>query len=75
MKTMNMPGFVADSSLYKASGRYRMTGSTGGVELNTNLVQPSLAIYIDGRFVCNGEVTDNGLSIAIRLAVATVVAG
>ena len=60
MNTMKMPGFTAEESLFKTSGRYQMTSSTHKVELNASLVQPSLAIYIDGRFVCNGEVTDNG---------------
>jgi len=60
MNTMNMPGFTAEDSLYKTNGRYQMASSIHGIELNANLVQPSLAIYIDGRFVCNGEVTANG---------------
>ena len=60
MNTMNIPGFTAEDSLYKTSGRYQMAGSIHGIELNANLVQPSLAIYIDGRYVCDGEVTDNG---------------
>jgi len=55
---MNIPEFTAETSLYKTNGRYH--SSIHRVGLNTNLVQPSLAIYIDGRFVCNGEVTDNG---------------
>ena len=57
---MKMPGFTAEDSLYKTNGRYQMANSIHGIELNSNLVQPSLAIYIDGRFVCNGEVTANG---------------
>ena len=60
MKTMNMPGFTAEDSLYKTNGRYQGASSVHGIELNANSVQPSLAIYIDGRFVCNGEVTANG---------------
>ena len=60
MNTMTMPGFTADNSLYRTSERYHMTGSSQGVELNARSVQPSAAIYQDGRFVCNGEVTANG---------------
>lgn len=60
MSAINMPGFTAEDSLYKTSGLYQMASTIHGIELNANLVQPSLAIYIDGRFVCNGEVTDNG---------------
>lgn len=60
MNTMNMPGFTAEDSLYKTNGRYQMASSIHGIELNSNSVHPSLAIYIDGRFVCNGEVTANG---------------
>lgn len=57
---MNIPGFTAEDSLYRTSGRYQMTSSTRRVKLNASLVQPSAAIYQDGRFVCNGEVTDEG---------------
>lgn len=60
MNTMNMPGFTAGGSLYKTNGHYQMASSSREIEINTNFVQPSLAIYIDGRFVCNGEVTANG---------------
>ncbi len=60
MKTMNMPGFTAEDSLYKSNGRYQMASSSHGIELNANSVQPSLAIYIGGQFVCYGEVTANG---------------
>ena len=60
MNTLNMPGFTAGDSLYKTTGRYQMASSTHRGEFNANLVQPSLAIYVDGRYVCNGEVTDNG---------------
>ena len=57
---MNIPGFTAETSLYKTGGRYQMSNSTHRGELNANLVQPSLAIYSGGRFVCYGEVTDRG---------------
>ncbi|HEV2915789.1 MAG TPA: hypothetical protein VGX92_21080 [Pyrinomonadaceae bacterium] len=60
MNSMNMPGFTAETSLYKTGGRYQMISSAHRVELNAMLVQPSLAIYMDGRFVCDGEVTDRG---------------
>lgn len=60
MNIMRIPGFTAETSLYKTRGRYQMTSSTHRVELDANLVKPSLAIYMDGRFVCDGEVTANG---------------
>ena len=60
MSAINMPGFTAEDSLYKTSGLYQMASTIHGIELNANLVQPSLAIYIDGRYVCDGEVTGNG---------------
>jgi hypothetical protein len=60
MNTVNIPGFTAEDSLYRTSGRYQMTRSTHRVELNASLVQPSAAIYVDGRFVCYGEVTGGG---------------
>ena len=54
---MNLPGFYAEASLYTPGRRYRTCAGTrstlGGVE-------PALSIFIDGRFVCEGEVTDNG---------------
>lgn len=55
---MNIPGFTAETSFYKTSGHYHSSARIA--ELNANMVQPSLAIYIDGRFVCYGDVTDNG---------------
>lgn len=57
---MNMPGFTAENSLYRTSGRYQMTSSTRRVKLSASLLQPSAAIYQDGRFVCYGEVTEEG---------------
>ncbi len=60
MNTINIPGFTAEDSLYRTSGRYQRTSSTHRVELNASLVQPSAAIYVGGRFVCYGEVTDQG---------------
>ena len=60
MRAINMPGFTAEDSLYKTSRLYQMASTIYGIELNANLVQPSLAIYIDGRYVCDGEVTGNG---------------
>lgn len=61
MKAMNvLPGFIAESSLYKTIGRYQLASTTQRGELNASMVQPSLAIYQDGRFVCNGEITESG---------------
>ncbi len=60
MNIMNIPRFTAEDSLYRTSGRYQMTSSTHRVELNASLVQPSAAIYVDGRFVCYGDVTGGG---------------
>lgn len=60
MNRMNMPGFTAEDSLYRTSRCYQMTKSIHRVELNASLVQPAAAIYADGRFVCYGEVTDEG---------------
>jgi hypothetical protein len=60
MNTMNKPGFTAEASLYRTNGRYQMAGARYRVELNASLVQPSAAIYVGGRFVCDGEVTANG---------------
>jgi hypothetical protein len=57
---MTLPGFTAEDSLYRTSGRYRMTSSTHRVEPNAGLVQPSAAIYEGRRFVCYGEVTEEG---------------
>lgn len=56
---MNLPRFTADASLYKTSQVY-MTGAQHFRAGLSNVVQPAMAIYIDGRFVCNGEVTPNG---------------
>ncbi|SFE23224.1 hypothetical protein [Nitrosomonas sp. Nm166] len=60
MKIMNMPGFTAENSFYHTSRRYQMTSSIHRIEFNASLVQPSAAIYSGGRFVCYGEVTEEG---------------
>ena len=54
---MNLPGFDAEASLY-TPGRYYRAGP--GVRSTLGGVEPALSIFIDGRFVCDGEVTDNG---------------
>lgn len=63
---MNLPGFTAEFDLYRGDRHY-VTGFPGfrgshksGETAGVNSVLPSLAIYVDGRYVCNGEVTDNG---------------
>ena len=57
---MNMPGFTAEGSLHSTRMRNRMAGSSRGVGLDANVFQPAAAIYVDGRFVCYGEVTSEG---------------
>ncbi len=54
---MRTPGFHAMNALADAARPYRF--ATSG-RRETNALQPALAIYVDGRFVCNGEVTGNG---------------
>ena len=40
---MNMPGFTAETSLYKTSGHYRLTtGSAGGADVHVGLAQLAL---------------------------------
>jgi len=55
---MRTPGFTATTTLDTAASRYgaAATGGNAGV----NLLRPAAAIYMDGRFVCYGEVTPNG---------------
>ena len=59
---MTMPGFTAGASLYEAGGHYRGGARAASASLNPNArtVHPAAAIYVDGRFICNGEVTSNG---------------
>jgi len=57
---MNMPKFTAEASLYLTSGRYYLSSHSHKGEINANLVQPSAAIYVGGRYVCDGEVTAGG---------------
>jgi hypothetical protein len=63
---MNIPSFTAEASLSESSQRYltsslsRLGNHGSKWSAASNSVQPSMAIYLDGRFVCNGEVTDNG---------------
>lgn len=60
---MAMPGFTAEAALYKPSGHYQSSASGGSLashNRSANTVHAAAAIYMDGRFVCNGEVTSNG---------------
>jgi len=59
---MTMPGFTAGASLYEAGGHYRGGARAASASLNPSAraVHPAAAIYVGGRFVCNGEVTSNG---------------
>lgn len=58
---MNLPGFDADASLYMTGRHYRTGGSFNpGTGSTMRGIEPALSIFIDGRFVCDGEVTDNG---------------
>ncbi len=66
---MNMPDFNAENSLYKTSGQYQSgagVGSLASRNPSANAVQAAAAIYGDGRFVCNGEVTAMASSIVSR---------
>ncbi len=55
---MRTPGFTATTTLATGAGRYRAAATSGGA--SGNLLRPAAAIYMDGRFVCYGEVTPNG---------------
>ena len=55
---MRTPGFVATTAEDVPVGRYQIIALT---DLRvTGMIQPAAAIYMDGRFICNGEVTANG---------------
>ena len=56
---MNLPGFTAEASIYQPARSYKAGASRrrGGP---ANSVQAALAVYVDGRFVCNGEVNEFG---------------
>lgn len=56
---MNLPGFTAEASVYQAVQPYRTRSSHDPAGLS-NSVQAALAIYVDGRFICNGEVNEFG---------------
>lgn len=57
---MSIPGFTGEASFYGISRPSQMKRSPGHADLVAMLVQPAAAIYVGGRFVCNGEVTENG---------------
>ena len=59
MSRMNIPGFSAEASVYR-TGRPYASGSFRHTAGLANSVQPALAIYVDGRYVCNGDVNSNG---------------
>jgi hypothetical protein len=54
---MNVPGFRATISLAAPAGMYRAAIKGGQ---GASVLQPAAAIYMDGRFICNGDVTANG---------------
>jgi hypothetical protein len=57
---MTLPTLTAEASIYRTG---RLTNATSRVRAagsSTNLVSPAAAIYMDGRFVCYGEVTGEG---------------
>jgi hypothetical protein len=60
MNRMNLPGFTAEDPLYQRGEHYQITNSAHSVTPNMSLLQPALPVYLDGRYVCNGEVTDHG---------------
>ena len=55
---MSVPGFHATAVLTAQQSQFP-SGQPAGRPL-ANRVQPAAAIYMDGRFVCYGEVTANG---------------
>jgi|SRR6185436_15690042 len=57
---MSIPSFNAEASLYESSRRYATNSLSGLGAGGFNLVQPSMSIYVDGRYICDGQVTDNG---------------
>jgi hypothetical protein len=59
---MTMPGFTADASLNGISrfDRRRRRPRADGDRRRQNYVAPAAAIYEGGRFVCYGEVTEEG---------------
>lgn len=57
---MNTPGFTASASLYRSSVSYVIGAQANRSFGFSDSVQPAMAIYVDGRYICNGEVTDNG---------------
>lgn len=59
MRSMKTPGFTADAAVYvrarrSLTVRTRRGGGAAGA------VKPAAAIYMDGRYVCDGEVNEHG---------------
>ena len=59
MNTMNIPGFTAETSLYKTSGRYRSLGQRGEPEGTVVIPQLGGPGYI-GKFFCVEDCLEKG---------------
>jgi hypothetical protein len=55
---MRTPGFHATRVFAAPASHFHVGKNAGQPQANT--LQPAAAIYIGGRFICNGEVTPNG---------------
>jgi hypothetical protein len=59
---MAIPGFGAEAAVYRSVNNYQWVGRPAAVTpIGISAVQPAAAIYIDGRFVCYGELGPFGV--------------
>jgi hypothetical protein len=59
---MNIPGFTAPASLYRSPVSYVVGSRTSRSPGSSDSVQPAMAIYVNGIYYCDGEVTSGGVN-------------
>ena len=62
MRTTNIPGFTASTSLYRSHASYLVGSRANRSFGSSNSVEAAAAIYVNGLFYCYGEVTGSGVS-------------
>jgi hypothetical protein len=61
MNTMKMPGFTADASLHRLSDSDYAVGSLHSYAAQ-GTIHPAAAIYLDGLFLCYGDINGSGIN-------------
>ena len=58
---MNLPGFTAPASLFRSPVSYVVGSQASQSFGSSDSVRPAMAIYVNGVYYCDGEVTGSGV--------------